>query len=122
MNQTKARYNRSFRFASFVRVAVFGAILTAIGCGFVHVKTQRVTKGNSKGDLERQIDTLRKEIRALEAQMGAAVEREAIRRRLLVQGTELVGIEHHLTLVGEPSPSGQVVARQQSRHDRTAIH
>ncbi len=101
MKKNRKRYTRNLGVRTIFLVLVFGIIGTALGCGFVHLRTSRVTNGDQKRMLEREIVSLQKEIDTLELHVAQATDREALLMRLHMEGSELVQIENQFqTLSG----------------------
>jgi hypothetical protein len=94
MKKNRKRYTRNLELRTILLVLVFGIIGTSLGCGFVHLRTSRVTNGDQKRALEREILSLGKEIDTLALHVAQATDREALLMRLHMEGSELVQIEN----------------------------
>jgi len=88
------RYTRGVGVRAMLLVLFTGLIATSLGCGFVHMRIRRVTTGDQKRGLEREIASLEREIDTLELRFAQATDREALMMRLRLEGSELVQIEN----------------------------
>ena len=94
MRKNKKRYTRNLGLRTMFLVLVFGIVGTSLGCGFVHMRTRRVTNGDQKRALEREIVSLEKEITTLESRVAQATDREALVRTL---GAVARGLREHFS-------------------------
>lgn len=102
--KNRKRYTRNPGLRSILLVLVFGCVATSLGCGFVHMRTRRVTNGDQKRALEREIVSLEKEVDTLELRVAKATDREALMMRMHMEGSDLVQIENqYRTLRGVPA-------------------
>ncbi len=110
MTRNRKRYTRSLPLSGLIRIGMFGVLATGLGCGFVHVKNQHVAKGDQKRELERGIVKLEKEIDTIKLRIAEVTDRDAIRIRLHVMGSDLVQIDGHRRVI-DRAPAERVAMR-----------
>ncbi len=97
--KNRKRYTRNPGLRSILLVLVVGIVATSLGCGFVHMRTRRVTNGDQKRALEREIVSLQKDVDTLELRIAQATDRDALKMRLRMDGSDLVQIENQYRVI-----------------------
>jgi len=94
MKRNRSQYTQTLNLSGILRMVIGAVIVAGLACGFVHVRTQHVTRGGEKGALEKEIESLTKEIDLIASRVAEVMEPEAMKRRLFLEGSELVEIGH----------------------------
>lgn len=94
MKRNRNKYNQTLNLRGILWLGIGAMVVAGLACGFVHVRTQQVTRGGEKGALEREIDSLKKEIAVIASKVADTLDPEAMKKRLLIEGSDLEDIGH----------------------------